>query len=229
MPTKLVRPANKRRAKFFLEGITEANKSLEEGKVDSELPELLLEGNSQIEKGNKARTNLMPVTPKEMAVVEEYFRCGSKKEAVRRVYNPQGKSPSLLANFTNAIFNRPQVQQEIMRHRQEADLEVKFVIDNVKDALNYGRGVNAKHSDWLKALELAAKVSGLLDKKSFHARIDVTTKMKDVPYEKLLEEYEKTRRRADSLVREGEIIKEVEIEATSEPVSDSSAPSELLS
>ena len=109
--------------------------------------------------------------------------------------------------FANRLMHKPEVKQFFLEMLDKAGLSESDIAEKWTDAVKEGWGVGARHKDALQALTMVTKMRGLLDNKSAHLRININQKADDMSYDKLLEEYKKSREATNKLIEEGEILK----------------------
>lgn len=96
-----------------------------------------------------------PLTEKQRRLAVAYAKTGNKTRAGMIAYNT--KDPKHGYEMAQETLQKPHVAKHYRELMDEAGLSDAQLANEWADALSYGKGVDAKHKDYLKALELASK------------------------------------------------------------------------
>ena|SRR3990167_2414603 len=128
------------------------------------------------------------LTIKERKLINRAVELGNKTQAALETYNTTSRRNA--GAIAQAAMRRPIVRQAYEELLNRAGLKDVVVANQWSDALKEGKGVKATHKDWLQALTTVTKMKGWLSDKSAHLRVNLSSRIKNTPVEKLSSELE---------------------------------------
>lgn len=129
---------------------------------------------------------------------------GNATQAVMDSYNVKKK---FTANqMAQALKKRPAIHNELIKIMDALGLDEQGIMEKWNEAIKVGWGERATHKDALSSLTMATRLRGMLYKDSAHLKVTLEQTAHKMPYEKLLEEYERLKHITDKVVIEGQFV-----------------------
>jgi len=142
------------------------------------------------------------LTVKEKKFVRRLAETGNATQAVMDSYNVKKRLTA--RQMALDLKKRPHVQNELIKIMDSLGLDEQGIMSKWNEAIKEGWGIRATHKDALSSLTMATRLRGMLYKDSAHLKVTLEQTAHKMPYDRLLEEFDRLKRVTDKLVIDGQ-------------------------